>query len=452
LKRFRRAVKAFSMRFSRPAAFMAFLPRTRFNYAREVGDPTLSSVVTPALFWIARTFPEARFQVKRVLEDGQTETVLRHPMTMLLKRPNKYFSGVVMWMATIIDYYVSGNAYWIKVRDRQGRVVELWWVPSWMMRPKGAEDGSVFITHYEYRPPGSIGPHDLPVADVVHLRFGLDPKDMRLGLSPLASVIREIFTDEEAANFTASILRNMGVPGLIVSPENDEDEVGDTEADEIKQRIKAMTTGDARGEPLVMTTATKVQQFGFSPQQMNVRDLRRIPEERVSAVLGVPAVVAGLGAGLDRSTFTNMGEAREMAYESNIIPAQRVIAEELEHQLLAEFESDPEGFECCFDLTDVRVLQEDRMKQTQRVVATVNGGVAMLSEGRRALGLPVNESHEVFLRPANLVAIRDGEATPDGSREDTIAEATTRASDAAAALQELLVGATTTSGSTDQPE
>ena len=51
----------------------------------------------------------------------------------------------------------------------------------------------------------------------MHFRFGLDPENDRKGRSPLAGVLREVFTDDEAANYTASLLRNMGVPGIIVS-------------------------------------------------------------------------------------------------------------------------------------------------------------------------------------------------------------------------------------------
>lgn len=442
VNRFRRAAKAFSMRFQPQPAFMAFLPRTKFDYAREVGDGTSSSVVTPALFWIARTFPEARPQVRRVLPDGQKEPVLAHPMVRLLKRPNRYFSGIVMWMATIVSYYVTGNAYWIKIRATDRSVVELWWVPSWMMSPKWPADGSVFISHYEYRPGGSAKV-EIPVSDVVHFRFGLDPANTRLGLSPLASVLREVFTDEEAANFTASILRNMGVPGLVIAPDGDA-EVGPAAAAEVKATFKALVTGDNRGDPVVMSSATKIQQFGFSPSQMNVRDLRRIPEERVSAVLGVPAVVAGLGAGLDRSTFTNMGEAREMAYESNIIPAQRVIGDELEHQLLPDFEAKPEGFDVIFDLSDVRVLQEDRMKLTQRTVAAVMGGVMQLGEGRRDMNLPVDATMDVYLRPVNLVEVPADPSlrSEEASAQDRIARAIETVRNDSAALEELLAGAT----------
>jgi hypothetical protein len=58
-------------------------------------------------------------------------------------------------------------------------------------------------------------------------------------------------------------------------------------------------------------------------------------------VLGIPAVVVGLGAGLERSTFTNMAEAREAAYESGLIPAQKILGEDIRFQLLPLFGDDP---------------------------------------------------------------------------------------------------------------
>ena len=251
----------------------------------------------------------------RILADGQVEPVVRHPMLELLRRPNDFYSGANLWKATLIDYYVDGNAYWLKIRDSGSGVRKLWWAPSWTIEPKGTETD--FITHYLYRPGGGEGWRVAP-DDIVHFRVGLDPDDPRKGRAPLKSVLREVFTDDEAANFTASLLRHMGVPGLLVSPDSDEaPSLSDVE--ETKAYIAQNFTGDNRGKALVMSGETKGHQFGFSPSELDLKDLRRIPEERVTAVLGVPAMVAGLGAGLDRSTFTNYGEARRAAYEQTII-------------------------------------------------------------------------------------------------------------------------------------
>jgi HK97 family phage portal protein len=407
----RAGLKAFRLRFVMHSAWNAYLPRTSFDYLGAVGDGTGSSTVMAPLLWICRTFPESPTALWRILPDGQYELQPRsHPMLALLRRPNPFFTASSLWVATVLSYYVSGNSYWLKVRGARGEVRELWWVPNWSMKPAWPADGSAFISHYEYRPglaDASTGAGMTRIApeDVIHFRFGVDPDNIRLGLSPLASVLREVFTDDEGANFTSTLLRNMGVPGLLVAPSSDDAQPSDEDVKATKSYLSAMFTGDRRGEPLVMSAPTKIEQFGFSPEQLNLRELRRIPEERVSACLGVPAIVAGLGAGLDRSTYTNFVEARAAAYESNIIPAQRVFAEELDHQLLPEFEPQAQDFVTGFDRSEVSVLQEDRGNKVSRLNTQVAGGWMKVSEARREVGLEVDASHEVYLRPLNLLEV-----------------------------------------------
>jgi hypothetical protein len=42
--------------------------------------------------------------------------------------PNPRYGGRVLWMATAMDF-CFGEAFWLKIRDGNGKVVELWWVP-----------------------------------------------------------------------------------------------------------------------------------------------------------------------------------------------------------------------------------------------------------------------------------------------------------------------------------
>ena len=401
-------------------------PRSRVNYLGEVGDGTGSSTVTAPLFWVVRTFPEAPPALWRKMDTGEEERILTHPLLRLLERPNEFYTGINLWAATVIDYQVNGNAYWAKLRNGTGAVTALWWIPSWLIAPKDDDlNPKVFVDHYLYRPGGREVKID-PL-DIVHFRFGLDSNDPRVGLSPLQSVLREVFTDDEAAQFTASLLRNMGVPGLIVSPKNGS--ISPEAAAEAKSFLVNQFTGDRRGDPLVQTGPTEIQQFGFSPEQLLLRELRRIPEERVTAVMGIPAIVAGLGAGLDRSTFTNMGEAREAAYEAGIIPMQRNLGEDVRFQLLRDFGTDPYMHRFGFDLAKVRVLQEDLTRQAQRHDVMIRGGWERVDEGRRAMGLEVDDSHKVFLRPLNTATIaedgtthQNGNGTGDMTADDLVRE------------------------------
>jgi HK97 family phage portal protein len=391
------------------------MPRSGFDYGREVGDGTGSSTVMAPLNWIARTFPAAPVALWKILEDGQEDQEIGHDMIRLLHRPNEHYTGKLLMQATALDYYISGNAYWLKLRNRKGKGVpaELWWVPSTMIEPKPPDDGdnTVFIDYYDYRPNGvqvRLSPDD-----VVHFRFGLDKENQRLGMSPIASVLREIFTDDEAANYTAALLKNMGVPGILISPkEGGSGGPGEEDVKATKEYMRTQFTGDKRGEPLVMSGPTEVEQFGFNPEQMQLKDLRRVPEERVTAVLGIPAIVAGLGAGLDRSTFANFAEARKAAYESNTIPAQEVMAEDVRFQLLPDFEEDPMKYKVAFDLSNVRILQEDEHKRAERLDIGVKGGWIKRGEARREMGFEATPADDVYLVPIALVETR---LTEDGT-------------------------------------
>lgn len=376
------------------------------NYSREVGDGTNSSTVMAPLNWIGRTFPAAPIEINKVLTDGQEELVTGHDLVRLLHRPNPAYTGKLLWQATAMDYYVDGNAYWLKLRNRTKGVSELWWVPSSMIEPmESLTDESVFIDYYSYKPNGAEV--KLSPDDVVHFRYGIDPDNQRKGRSPMKSVLREVFSDDEAAKYTASILRNMGVPGIIISPKDGNTDIPNPK--DLKESIDKGVTGTKKGSTFVATAAVDIEQFGFSPEQMNLKELRRVPEERVTAVLGIPAIVCGLGAGLDRSTFANFSEARKAAYESNIIPAQEVMAEDIRFQLLPDFEVDPMAWNINFDLSGVRILQEDENKLAERMNIGVANGWIKRSEARRELGLEAEDYDEVYLMPLNLTETVPGE-------------------------------------------
>ena len=403
-----RGVKAaFSMVWPRGSGgrwWNVLVPRTSFDYAKEIGDGSRSNIVIAVVNWIARTFPEAPVIVTEERPDGIRERVLGHRMVERIERPNPYYSGVLLWTATVADWALTGNAYWLLQETRRPGDFEIWWAPSWTITPRWPADrNDVFISHYEYRPDAAGPAVEVPLDRIVHFRNGLDPENPRLGKSQLRSLVREIFTDEEASQFTAALMRNLGVPGVIIAPDASV-KVDEQTAEEIKEKFMERFGGDRRGAPMVMTAPTKVQMISFSPEQLLLKELRRIPEERVSAVFGVAAVVVGLGAGLDRSTFTNFHEAREAAYENNIIPTQRLFAADLETQLLPRFDRTPNRH-VEFDLSRVRVLQPDMDALVERYNRMVLGGWAMVSDARRAVGLPVRPEDDIWLRPLAMAVV-----------------------------------------------
>lgn len=414
------ALKTITMSWPRQAGYM-ILPRTRHRYSQDNPDGLGSPLVVSAIGWIVRNFTQAPVRLRsKTIDHGKTKYDDIVPsdsgpgaFLSLLDTPNSYYSGRLMWKATVIDYEATGEAFWIKLRNASGRVVELWWVPGKTMRPISAPDGSDYITYYEYNPNGI--PIRIKVDDVVHFRDGLDPRDPRRGWNKLASLAREIFTDDEAANFSATILANMGVPGVIIAPKDTgtaaRNRIDDPEG--VKQSYMDKFSGDKRGEPLILTSPTDVQILSFSPQALNLKDLRRIPEERISGVIGIPAIVAGFGAGLDRSTFHNYDEARQAAWEEKVIPMHGDMASDLKVQLLNEFVGDINDFALDFDPSDVRVLQADQDKLWMRAGdALVKGGITR-RRYKELIGEETDEeTDDVYYLPTTMTVINAEELPP----------------------------------------
>jgi HK97 family phage portal protein len=392
--------------FTPPRAMLGggILPGTNVNYQARVGKGFGSSVVMAPVQWIARTFPQALLSVEM-----REEAVPEHPLTQLVNTPNPFYGGTALLMSTILSYTMSGNAYWLIVRDSRLRPIELWYAPHWLMTPVGGDSGENFITRYDYRPRGVAIPLD--PADVIHFRYGLDPQDVRLGLSPLASLWREIATDDEAANFTAAILHNMGMAGTVIAPAAGKT-VSPSDLETTKKYIDERYRGDQRGKAIVMSGATEVHQMGFNPQQLQLGAIRDVPEERVCAVLGIPAAVVGFGTGLQQTKVgATMREMVRLAWTANLIPMGRGFASEIQRCLLKEFEPRPEQGRVFFDVTDVEALQDDANERVERHAKLFTAGIITREEAKLATGFEPRPGDDIYLVSQNMIE------WPAGSRK-----------------------------------
>lgn len=405
---------------ARPSFWGQLLKRTRFDYRKEVGDCLDSSVVTAPVLWVARALPEAKLTVMREDRQGKTEEVRDHPMLALIQKPNPYYGDIALWMATVVMFLIFGEAYWLIVRNSYGRPAELWFVPNWTMDPRAPQDGSEFISHYRYSPGGGSEPINIDPEDVIHFRHGINPRDMRHGLSPLDGVIREIFVDLESSNFVASLLRNMGVPGVVISPEGGGARSEDVEA--MKVWFKQAFGGDNRGQPLVVGAPTKVQSYGFNPQQMNMSEGRDVAEERVCACIGVPAAVVGFGAGLQQTKVgATMGELRKLAWNNGVLPYAGMLVDELDRSLLPQF-GNPAGLKSAWDTDNVQALQEDEDKKSDRALKQFQGGLITHHQALRIVGEETPTSADFYLRPIAMIEV------PVGSDSAAVLEARAAAS------------------------
>lgn len=366
------------------------MPRSKYNFGKDVGNGLRSTVIVAPVLWISRQFSEAPIAIK----DKDGELHFDHPLVQLMNSPNPWYGGGALKSALSLDFALRGNAYMNHGRnERTRKPLELNYIPSFQVEPKGTT--TELVTHYEHET--DSGPQRIELEDMTHFRFGIDPHNQKLGLNPLNSLLREVFTDDEAANMTAAILRNLGVPGLVISPKDDADTIGEPMREKLKGYFRRMFRGDNAGDVFVAEGAVELKTVDVDLAKMNIDKLRQIPEERVTAVLGVPAAVVGFGTGLEQTKVgATMKELRELAYENVIIPTQRVFCEELDRSLLPEFESSPEQWHVVFDNSNVRVLQEDENRHSERLMRQWSGGGITRTELRTDFGREVTPNDEVY--------------------------------------------------------
>lgn len=394
------------------------------NFAQEAGDPTLSSLVMAAVNWLGRTMPEAPLVIKETDKQGQENIIADHPALLLLRRPNQFYSGSVLLKAFASHWITGGNVYWLKVRNARGQLVELWNVPpletslSAGITPRWPVDGTEFISFYEYQ----VEQHryDLPPSDVLHFRNGLDVTQ-RIGVSPIEPVYREIFKDNEESNYGALLAKNGAIPPVVLSlTESTVD--NKTELEAYKEDYQRSTQGDNRGKVFVSNQRVEITKLGFTPSELDLRSAHRFNEERFAAVIGVPAIVLGFGAGLESSTYNNTEQADERAVENFLIPLWRYVEDELTHQLGPDYKLKPNQ-RFAFDLRAVRALADDEDALYKRITLAYRGDWIKRGEARIKAGLAAGPDDDLYFsqataKPQQLAEQSDGPGGQDGSETD----------------------------------
>lgn len=377
----------------------------RLNYAAKVGNGTSVSVVMAVLQFIQRAWQESDLAISLPDDDDGFEFEHGSEAVNLIANPNPAYTDEELWSATKYSYLWAGNAYWLKVRNGLGRVVELWWTPHWLIEPVWPADGSEFISSYKYRP-GNREPIFIDPVDVIHFRHGIDPSNPRKGISIVQSALPEIFVDMEASDMAAGSAINQGVPGLIVSPVGEDATIDPTVAKETERYINTKTTGKNRGRTLVMTGQTRVEQFGFSPKDMNLDNMHNMAEERVCSLVGIPSAVVGFREGLQQTRVgASMTELRKLAWSNGIIPIQRTLTRQLTRQLpLSEFDN-RQGAKFAFDNRNVEALQESRNDQVDRLDKRIRGGWLSVADAKKQLGEEPAAGDAVYLRGFSVIEV-----------------------------------------------
>lgn len=408
------------------------LPDDWYTNRRKVGDGGFSSIVDITLGYKTRSLSSVGPPVAMFKPDPNEdpEPDPDNYLNLLLEQPNPFMPWSTIKDYLVMSEAVAGTGYLLKIRATESDgsdVVALWPLYPNAVTPKSR--GGEFVSFWRY----DLGDSrvDYPPEDVIVFYERVDPNDHRVGRSPITALIREVVTDEEAAAYTSTLLANMGVPGVVFGPK---DPMMPPTADEVNTFQKTWQTrfgGRNRGKPFY-SNAYEILPVSFSPKDLDLRALRQIPEERITGALGVPAVLAGFGAGLQRATFSNVDGLKESYAEDTKVPTLTRWAQTLTRGLIDDADRLDRLVE--FDYTKMRELQDDRNQEAERLATLTGASIMLIDEARDQLGLgPL---------PAGTQDVEAGVGTTltssDVDSEDDVPRETSRQVEAAFPLPRLV--------------
>ncbi len=369
-----------------------WIPKSFSSYNFEAAAQVVqfNSVVASCLGVLARTFSEPPLLVV----DKRTGKVLdTHPLYELLRMPynpllwgdtdDEPMSQAELMMYSIYYTAAGGNCYWRKVRARDGRVVafmpyhdgNISFLPTTTKRVQG------------YQLTNGARMETLAPREIVHLKWlSVDFSNPVKALSPIVMAGREIGSENAAQAYINGLLANDATPRTIFSVAGGV-ELSDEQVNRMTKTIKEKFGGKNYGSPAVLEGGMTVQRLSLGLNELQIDQLMKIPETRVAAVLGVPAIVAGLGVGLDSATYSNFGQAMKVFTDYTLVPLWRSFAEQIQEAMRSEYD-DGENLIVKFDTSKVNALKEQENDKQARVLALYTGGVVKLNETRILLGFP----------------------------------------------------------------
>lgn len=412
--------------------------RTMFDF---VDGPTSMAFLAywyVATRWRAQKIAEAPLMVvKEDQKTGDLEWLPKHELVPLLEEPSPDYDMGELIECTSHYLDNTGACLWVKEKDGATRVARLTPFSRLQFEPKRGEDR--MFASFEIQT--KDGPETVYPDDVVFFRDGHGGTSIAKDRSRLSVAMSWLRLGAKAQQTIYDLLTNSVWPSGVITTDPAWDPTPEMYKD-FKQDLSQYAKAGNKGKPFLALGGGD-----FKLLQASIKDL--VPDEVlgrvesvVAAVSGVPAIVLQFQIGMENSPWSQMAQAREMAYDDTIQPAWRKIERVATRQLLRPEDPDETHF-LRFDSSDVASLQANQAEQV--AIAVQMGKAASLNERRAVMGLepatkkqdPEGKADDIpELTQPSMADILAGAGGPPGANgndpnEDTSAETDAEKEDAA---------------------
>jgi HK97 family phage portal protein len=253
-------------------------------------------------------------------EGDHEEVDVKHPLRALLSNPNSWQSRVDFWEDVGLFLALKGEAI-LALDGAPAKSASVLGQPTMIsvMNPARLEARpgmANFIDQWVYRAPTG-GVANYAAHEVIQIKFR-NPRDEFRGLGHVKPASDAIEMEKGASAYNLAMLDNMCEPGGFIEYTGDENILTQ---DQMKQLIEAKE-GRHRGVNRAglltyLMPGEAWKQAGFTPREMQYREMRQSARAEILATFGLPPVMVGI---VETATYNNAVEQRKSTWEETMIP------------------------------------------------------------------------------------------------------------------------------------
>jgi HK97 family phage portal protein len=346
--------------------------------------------------WRAQKIAEAPLMVvKENQDDGSEEWLPDHDLVSILDEPSEDYD-----MGELIERtsrYLDNTAacIWVIDSDKIGRAARL----TPFSNNEFTVSASSNRLYQTFRVQTRMGPKEFDASEVCYFH---EPSDAERWMttndrsrSRLDVAMSWLRLGERAQRTIRDLLSNAVWPSAVVIPDKEWNPDPET-LEEYKQDLEAYSSPGRQGKPFVQLGGGDFKSLSASLKDLVPTDVLNRVESVVAAVSGVPAIVLQFEVGLINSPWSQMAQARQMAYDDCVQPAWKRLERVMTRQLLRPVDDDPTHF-IRFDTAKIASLQANR-RESAAFTALVSR-IATVNERRTIVGLEPVEDPKADLIP-----------------------------------------------------
>jgi HK97 family phage portal protein len=372
-----------------------------YNYDYATIYRTQPNVRTCVDF-LARNIAQLGLHVFRRVSDTDRQRLRDHPLAQVLSRPlpAEYKVTYYRLMESLVgDLGVYFNAYWLKIAVDSA--------PAGLLRvppPQVTVKGNLVPTGYEVTLNGQT-PKPIKPSQIVHIR-GYNAESAIIGLAPLETLRRILAEEYAAGDYRENFWQNAArIEGVIERPST-APEWSEPARKRFREEFGAIHSGgEGTGKTAILEEDMTWKAVSFNPQESEYLLGRKLTREECARAYHIPLPMVGI---LDHATFSNIKEQHKHLYQDALGPWLAMIEQDVELQLLPEFE-DTAGVYVEFNIQEK--LQGSFEEQATAYQSAVGRPWMTANEVRARQNLPSLEGDaDRLVTPMNVLV--GGQASP----------------------------------------